>query len=205
MKKAFTLIELLIVVAIIAILAAIAVPNFLEAQVRSKISRVRSELRTLSIALETYMVDYNAIPLGRTDLSVSEGGLTSPIAYLSSVDFTDPFQPIAKMQSGSSNGNTKKSYLYFNFGSGPDANHKTWADRAGLTAQDKLKNCFLIYSNGPDRMQGAMEWNMVPRSRSDKAAMDDIYDPTNGTASLGDIGRVGGASGGPRAAMINTR
>ena len=40
LHRAFTLIEVLIVVMIIAILAAIAVPNFLEAQVRAKTSRV---------------------------------------------------------------------------------------------------------------------------------------------------------------------
>ena len=57
--KGFTLIELLIVVAIIAILAAIAVPNFLEAQVRSKVSRVKADLRVLATGLEAYYVDYN--------------------------------------------------------------------------------------------------------------------------------------------------
>ena len=62
-KNAFTLIELLIVVAIIAILAAIAVPNFLEAQTRSKVSRVKADMRTVMTALESYRVDNNAYPI----------------------------------------------------------------------------------------------------------------------------------------------
>jgi len=53
-QRAFTLIELLIVVAIIAILAAIAVPNFLEAQTRARVSRVKNDMRTFGVALESY-------------------------------------------------------------------------------------------------------------------------------------------------------
>lgn len=62
--QAFTLIELLIVVGIIAILAAIAVPNFLEAQTRAKVARVQSDFRSIVTAVEMYRVDHNQYPEG---------------------------------------------------------------------------------------------------------------------------------------------
>ena len=71
--RGFTLIELLIVVAIIAILAAIAVPNFLEAQTRSKVSRVKSDMRTIATGLESYQVDYNRYPLGWRATAIASG------------------------------------------------------------------------------------------------------------------------------------
>lgn len=114
--------------------------------------------------------------------------LTTPIAYMSSVGFTDPFQPIAKFQSGGSNGNSLKSYLYFNLGPSGNPNRMTWADRAltGGNAKFKKAKSFLLDSNGPDRTQGALEWGACGVWTMAKTT-DAIYDPSNGTTSLGDI------------------
>lgn len=55
----FTLVEIMIVVAIIALLAAIAVPNFLRSRKRSQATRILEDLRVLDAALSQYAIDTN--------------------------------------------------------------------------------------------------------------------------------------------------
>ena len=57
-EKGFTLIELMIVIAIIGILAAIAIPNFVSYRQRSYNSAAQSDLKNMMTAQEAYFVDY---------------------------------------------------------------------------------------------------------------------------------------------------
>lgn len=86
--RAFTLIELLIVVAIIGILAAIAVPNFLNAQIRAKIAHSKSELRTYKMIQQQYKMDHIDIP-GHYD-GKEEHCPYINLGYISA-PLTDPF------------------------------------------------------------------------------------------------------------------
>ena len=200
-RRAFTLIELLIVVAIIAILAAIAVPNFMEAQVRAKVSRCKSDMRSCVTALESYSVDYNKYPFpyGYENsggvLSVIdpcdesfEGflpphRLTTPVAYMTSlpIDFFKVEQP-------------EEHPLDVPFHYSEQKNNENMATPEPTFLNDlyftltgsKSNPKYFLFSHGPCLKH-------IDGSEADTPPI--LYDSTNGTRSLGNIYYFGPGSG----------
>ena len=80
-RRGFTLIELMVVIAIIIILAAIAIPNYLTMTARAKKSRVASDFASLAVALETYRTDWNTYPVQGTAAAIAGATTTSGLAY----------------------------------------------------------------------------------------------------------------------------
>src|SRR4051812_31713986 len=69
-RAGFTLVEIMIVVAIIALLAAIAVPGFLRARKRSQASKVLNDLRMIDAAVDQYAIEKGKVtgnPVSKDD------------------------------------------------------------------------------------------------------------------------------------------
>jgi len=190
-ETAFTLIELLIVVAIIAILAAIAVPNFLEAQTRAKVSRAKSDMRTISVALESYAVDNRRYPIGITegeangiwtrnditdDMTLLYKQVTTPIAYISSI----PIDEFTKVGGANNGGRESPAYWY---DSTNYRNNGYWinAFENGFT--------WCLRSWGPSR-EGYAPWPAQILGSTGAVGANNIYDASNGTVSVGYILRT---------------
>jgi len=74
MRRGFSLIEIMFVVAIIVILAAVIIPNFTGITDRSKTARVSEDFSNFATALELYRADWGKFPVATTTVSVSKKG-----------------------------------------------------------------------------------------------------------------------------------
>lgn len=184
-KQAFTLIELLIVVAIISMLSAIAVPNFMEAQTRAKVGRTKSELRAVATALETYRTDYSAYPIvgnlqypGPWDMSIPYGqrlkAVTTPIAYITSIP-VDVYPP----KEDPNHLGSEYCYAPGNFYHGASPRY---------SGKNYRSTIYSLAGRGPDRELNAGGYCMAhPAAFDSHINVTGQYDATNGTVSSGDI------------------
>jgi type II secretion system protein G len=204
-RRAFTLIELLIVVAIIAILAAIAVPNFLEAQMRSKVSRVKADMRSMATAMESYAVDWNRYPMpsdadgayvpdpiAATNVNPFETRspilLTTPVAYMTSL----PEDPFAVDRFSESRWYTcvVEDYVQVRQTYAPTvswigAYRRFFRDLYGHDPATTVE--YFFQSWGPDKVHDADVPHTGPSQQPHVHGSGALYDPTNGTVSKGDI------------------
>ena len=212
---AFTLIELLIVVAIIATLAAIAVPNFLEAQTRSKVARTKADMRTVATGIEAYRVDGSAYPIpsdpnagfipnpaGAVDVSPFETRvpvlLTTPVSYLSSLP-TDVF---ARTRANGSRvyHAIMQDYVEMRAQIGPRVNwtlvnFRYFRQLLGEDPNPAVR--YMLVSWGPDEIHDADVPDIGRPTGPHQHARASLYDPTNGTISSGDIVYFGPSLGFP--------
>ncbi len=205
-KTAFTLIELLIVVAIIGILASIAVPNFLHAMTRSKIAAAQAQIEACTVAIEAYRLDRNGLPptryycLARGEEKARKyfelpWELTTPTAYLSDRPL-DPFNTFPGASSDAPGQTIKYRSPGFGYFNDMPTEEGMWIPKSfplddgdyvfynDASTEYPAKDCPVQYgfwSAGPVPKVdiGMHTYEPVPSHT--------WYDPTNGTRSPGII------------------
>lgn len=186
-KQAFTLIELLIVVAILGLLSAIAIPNFLNAQVKAKLANSYANMKTIQTAIATYTLDHRNAPIdqGPDALDgITYLALTTPVSYLSTIEvFRDRFKTQSEEDEG----------YYYAYGSPHHIDNPHDVIRIQAFQRENLT--YFLFGWGPDR-KSDWPWKMLgdtlaklktPSLAGPNADGGIFYSPSNGLRSSGDI------------------
>ncbi len=165
----FTLVELLVVVAILSILVALATVHLQEAQSKSKVARAKADMRILQGALASYRVDHPHYPpaaRGDVQLDWPLWRLTTPTSYLSAVP-TDSF--------GSARFDMMPAVtmLGYNYKDRLTTSRGMPGQTYGHIWRAMPEKEYFLHSCGPNII-----WDVTPYTE---------YDPTNGVRSRGDI------------------
>ncbi len=198
--RAFTLIELLIAVAIIGILAAIAVPNFLGALMRSKVARVFADMRSIETAIESYHLDhgrYAHVIIGvgltsRDGLPVSQSlryqfMFTTPVAYLSTTNVMNPFDDFRKVRRAPGSPVMDAPSTY-----GGSYSYSNRRQYSGLASE---KDQWMLVTHGPTSI---LIYPGFPKNKLNSVTYDlndfrsRVYSSSNGMVSEGNVTRLGG-------------
>lgn len=102
-KGGFTLVELMVVVAVIAILAAIAMPQFLSAADRARNAKETADIQIIKNATQLYMIDKNVDTPPTVENLYKEGYLTEHVKTAKDKEYTITYEAV--------NGGTAKAVV----------------------------------------------------------------------------------------------
>ena len=135
-RTGFTLIEMLAVIAIIALLAGMLLPALSKARIRARVAKAKAEMLNIRVSIEQYYADYSTYPTNDTKFNYSGavadedyGALyklkVDTKAYMSSIP-KDPFD-------------NSKPYMYF-------------SDADDMDGISDTAIAWVVFSKGPDKI-----------------------------------------------------
>lgn len=138
---AFTLIELLIVIAIISILVGITLPRFRGMQEEGNIAEAKGELRTLQTALESYYIhNSSAYPAALSSLTSATPNIVSSIPF-------DPFAAASTAYGYVRGGTNNKFYVIYSIGAAGTGSATITSD---AVAETNGASCIYVSNAGQD-------------------------------------------------------